>query len=502
MKKANFYFKIGTVILVSSVIAACTKLDTKVYSVVTADNFWQTPDQVAAGIAPAYQALQNLPNGNLFEMSEVSGGEMIVPTRGNDWYDNGDHLSWWLHNWKPDRGPLNGLWSDLFNGIGKANFTLSVVNALKEKPTNIDAINAELKVLRAYFYYHAMDCFGNVPLVTDFNTNPNSVTNSDRPTLFAFIEKDIKDNMSLLSADKSTATYGRVTQWMAHMLLAKLYLNAKVYIGTDRSADCITECNAVINSGKYALTANYFDNFAVSNDQSSENIFVVPYDKTYIGGMNWEMETLHYHLSGSPWNGYCSTADIYNQYDNTDQRKSMYLVGQQYGSDGTALTDVQTSLPLVFDPVVPSISDPSASFRLVGARNVKYHPEAGTAGGQSNDMVLFRLADAILMRAECEFNAGDKTDAMNDINIIRERAYGDPSHNWVLTDVTAANLYAERQREMAWECWSRQDAIRFGVFGNARNPGKTADADTHWQIFAIPAPQIISNPNLKQNPGY
>lgn len=494
-----------------SIVISCTKLDTKVYSPVSDQNFWQTSDQIAAGIAPAYQALQNLPGGNLLEISEVSGGEMIVPTRGNDWYDNGDHQSLWLHNWKPDRGPLDGLWSDFFNGIGKSNFTISVVNALTSKPSNIDAINAELKVLRAYFYFQAMDAFGNVPLVTDFNTNPNSITNSDRPTVFAFIEKEVKDNISLLPANKDATTYGRMTRWGAHMLLAKLYLNAQVYTGTARWNDCISECDSVIKSGVYSLSADYFDNFSVANDGSAENIFIVPFDKKYIGGNNWEMQTLHYQsnatfgLSGSPWNGFCSTADIYNQYDNADKRKSMYLVGQQYGADGTALVDAQTSLPLVFTANVNSLSDPSAPFRLAGARNIKYHPEAGTSGGQSNDMVLFRLADAYLMRAEAEFRSGNLASARSDVNLVRERAFGEASggaHDWLISDVTAANLYAERQREMAWECWSRQDAIRFGVFGNARNPGKTADADAHWQIFPIPAPEIISNPNLKQNPGY
>jgi starch-binding outer membrane protein, SusD/RagB family len=506
--------KVGAVLLLGSIATfSCTNLNTKVYSPVSDVNFWQTPDQIAAGIAPAYQALQNLPDGNLYEMSEASGGDMITPTRGNDWYDNGDHLSLWLHTWKPDRGFINGLWSDLFNGIGKANFTLSVVNSLTNKPSNIDAINAELKVLRAYFYYQAMDNFGNIPLVTDFNTDPNKVTNTDRATAFAFIEKDIKDNISLLSANNDKSTYGRMNQWAAHMLLAKLYINAGVYLGAgkERWADAITECTAVINSGKFSLSGNYFDNFAIDNTGSVENIFVVPYDKTYIGGNNWEMQTLHYQsnqtfgLSGSPWNGYCATADVYNKFDASDKRIGMWLVGQQYASDGTALVDAQTNLPLVFTPNVTSTSDPSPAFRLVGVRNIKYHPEAGTAGNQSNDMVLFRLADAYLMRAEAKFQTGDLAGAAADVNIVRERAYGETSggaHDWTTADVTAPNLYSERQREMMWECWSRQDAIRFGVFGNARNPGKAADGDAHWQIFPIPAPQITSNPNLKQNPGY
>ncbi|HEY6976778.1 MAG TPA: RagB/SusD family nutrient uptake outer membrane protein [Chitinophagaceae bacterium] len=510
MKTRNFYTGLGMAIFCLGIAASCTKLDQKVYSVVPDENFWQTPDQIAAGLAPAYQALTGIPNGDLWELNEVSGGEMCVPTRGNDWYDNGAHQAMWLHNWKSDLYSVNNSWTALFNGIGKANFTLNAVNSLPTPPDNIENINAELKVLRAYYYFMAMDMFGNVPLVTDFNTDPNTVTNSDRKTVFDFIEKEIKDNISLLP-DKSQSTYGRMTKWGAFMVLAKIYLNAQVYTGTARWADCIAACDSVINSGKYSLASNYFDNFAVSNDGSSENIFVVPFDKINIGGNNWEMQTLHYqsnetyNLTQSPWNGYCVTADYYNQFDDPDARKSMLLVGQQYDADGiTPLKDAQTNLPLVFSKYVNELSNSTDSFRLAGARNVKYHPEAGTGGNQSNDMVIFRLADAHLMRAEAKLRSGtDLAGALDDVNKIRERAYGSPSYNWTAADLTLANLYVERQRELSWEGWSRQDAIRFGTFGNARKPGKGVDpADGHLNIFPIPAPQLSSNPNLKQNPGY
>jgi hypothetical protein len=134
---------------------------------------------------------------------------------------------------------------------------------------------------------------------------------------------------------------------------------------------------------------------------------------------------------------------------------------------------------------------------------VKYAPEAGTAGGQSNDMVLFRLAEAYLIKAEAEFRGGtDLADAVANINLVRERAYGDATHDWALADLTLDNLYKERNRELAWEGSARQDAIRFGHFGEARFPAKLADPDAHLQIFPIPSPQISSNPNLHQNPGY
>ena len=509
MKTKKLYPGLSSILLVGALVVSCTKLDQKVYSVVPDANFWQTPDQIAAGLAPAYQALTGIPDGDLRDLNEVSGGEIVVPTRGNDWYDNGQWQAEWLHSWNADHGPINGAWNAIFNGVGKANFTLSVVNALPTPPANIANINAELKVLRAYYYYLGMDMFGKVPLVTDFNTDPSTIKNDkSRSEIFDFIEKEITENISLLP-DKETATYGRMTKWGAYMILAKMYLNAQVYTGTARWADCIAACDQVINSGKYTLATSYFDNFAVSNEGSPENILVVPFDKINIGGNNWEMRTLHYqhnltyNLSGSPWNGYCSTADYYNQFDDADGRKKMFLVGQQYDASGVPIFDIQTNLPLIISPYVNELSNPADSFRRAGVRNVKYHPEAGTAGGQSNDMVLFRLADAYLMRAEAKVRSGtDLAGALTDINLIRERAYGNNSQDWTGAQLTLANIYAERQREMSWEGWSRQDAIRFGTFGNARKPAKTADADDHWQIFPIPSPQISANSNLTQNPGY
>lgn len=507
--KTRIYICSAALLLFCSISQSCTKLDQKVYSVVPDENFWQTPDQIAAGLAPAYQAMTGIPDGDVRNLNEVSSGNMIVPTRGNDWYDNGNWQALWTHQWKPDLGPVNGAWSALFNGIGKANFTLSVVNSLANKPANIDAINAELKVLRAYYYYMAMDMFGNVPLVTDFNTDPNAVSNSSRKDVFDFLENELKTNVPLLPENVDATTYGRMTKWGGYMLLAKLYLNAEVYTGTQRWSDCIAACDAVIASGKYSLSSDYFANFAVSNEGSKENIFVVPFDKINIGGMNWEMETLHYqhnltyNLTGSPWNGYCATAEFYNQYDDADGRKAMWLVGQQYDAAGNPLKDAQTNQLLIISPYVNELSNPADSFRRAGARNVKYRPEAGTAGNQSNDMVIFRLADAYLMKAEAEVRSNTNLgDALNMVNAVRSRAYGDASHNYTAAQLTLANIQAERNRELVWEGWGRQDAIRFGTFGDARKPGKSKDPDKHLEIFPIPSPQISANPNLKQNTGY
>jgi hypothetical protein len=547
MKTRDLYKSAGALLLIA-IAASCTNLDQHVYSVVPQADFWKTPEQIAAGVAPGYQALTAIPDGNVFSLQEVTSDEQIIPTRGGDWYDGGKWQALWLHTWTPTTTTINDAWNDIYNGVGRVNFALNSLDNLKQKPDNIGNIEAELKTLRAYFYYLAMDLYGNIPLVTSFNTNPDSVTNSSRKEAFNFIEKEVKDNIDLLNTTVNASTYGKVTKWMAFALLAKLYLNAQVYTGQPRWQDCMKACDSVIASGDYSLSPEYFDNFSVNNEGSVENIFVVPFDKINIGGNNWENQTLHYQnqinfqLSGGTWNGYCAGDVFYDLFDTTsvyttkggnvyrtylDQRSGQWLIGQQYSTPYTyppdknvlyhtadaslKLTDIGTGLSLVLTPHVETISDPASDFRLAGVRNIKYFPEAGTAGNQSNDMVLFRYADILLMKAECELRLGvNAADALDLVNQVRERAYsGNKSHDWTMSDLTLDNLLAERGRELAWEMSRRQDLIRYEVasgksyFSAARKPDKKQDAsDGHLRIFPIPAQQISANHNLKQNPGY
>jgi hypothetical protein len=535
------YISYRLAILFTISFFSCTKLDQNVYSVVTNENFCQTPEQISAGIAPAYAQLTAIPNGNVFDLNEATSDEMVVPARGADWLGIGEWIQLWQHTYTSETPEVTGAWADLYSGIGKINFILSIVDNISPAPANLENIDAELKVLRALYYYWAMDLYGNVPLVTDFKTNPNTVTNSSRQDLFNFIESELKANIDLVSADVSPATYGRVTKWMAFTVLAKLYLNAEVYTGTPRWADCIAACDSVIQSGKYSLQSSYFDNFSQSNEGSVENIFVVPFDNVNIGGNNFEAETLHYQnnlnfqLSSSPWNGYCINAEFYSHYDTSsvytvkgqntyrtflDARSGQYLIGQQfavpysfppstnvlYASEDASLKikDAQTGKFLSFYPNVTEISNPTDTFRLAGLRNIKYFPNPGTMGNQSNDIAIFRLADVLLMRAEAALRNGTATSTdLGYVNQVRERAYGgDISHDWTMGQLTLNNIFDERARELAWENVRRQDCIRFGTYGNARVPNKAADADTHWQIFPIPKAQHDANPNLKQNPGY
>jgi hypothetical protein len=543
------------------VMVSCTKLQTNIYSVVPSTSYWQTPEQVAAGVAPAYSNLNNVQaiGGSIANMVEGVTDEMVVPTRGNDWGDAGHWNALWYHSYEPTNDNWNNGWNDVFGGISKCNLIISSVNGLSPAPPALPSIIAQVKTLRAYYYYLAMSVFGNVPIVTDTTTNSTPST-SKRADVFNFIVSDLKASLPNLTSEVSASTYGQVTKYFAFTLLARLYLNAQVFTGVPGPSyqagqadyqSAIAYSDSVL-AGPYSLMSDYFDNFMPNNGPgSTENIYAYPCDHANNPANNWENAILHYQSNqafgmssgANLWNGFCADADFYTSFDTTstyvrsgditlrnynDMRAGQWLIGQQYigtynyppsqnvvvnAPSSERIIDAGTSVPLAFKPNFTLFSDASPAGRLTGVRNIKYFP--GASSGQNgsdmdNDFVIFRLAEIYFIKAEAELRLGTNTaDALDLINAIRTRAYGSTSHNITASQLTLPFLLAEKGREMAYEGVRRDDLIRYEVAGDgpyftkARTVGaKPADPNDHTMVFPIPQKQIIANANLQQNSGY
>ncbi len=492
MKRINIKLLMGCSVLMLTG-QACTDLSETTYDVIpTSGSFGSTSAQQAALIGPLYNGLGDY-YANMTNLNTVTD-EQIVPTRGGDWKDGDNWKRLYTHTWDPvtDNGQFNGPWTWCYNNITSINQQLG---------TATDAgLKAELRALRAFFHYQAMDLFGNV-IISDAvgSTTPAQTT---RAQVFAFVEKELLAVYPDLSNVTGGAYYGRMNKYVADMILAKLYLNAQVYTGTPRWADAITRCTNLISSGKFQLPSDYFSNFVVQNQNSPEIILATPFDKSKRGGFHPQMQTLHYlnqltyNIGTAPWNGFAAVTEFYNSFDDKDIRKKQWIVGQQYKADGTPLTD--DGVPLVYRPEIESFAfDAGANGRLAGARTQKYEIQRNNSfTEQDNDFVVYRLADVYLMRAEANLRLGNTAAAITDANVVRTRT-GLPSY----TSLTLTELLAERGRELAWEYHRRQDMIRFGVFGAAKR-FKPADSDNHWELYPIPRDQLALNPNLKQNPGY
>ena len=551
INRSRFAFALSlTVVLL---LASCTDLDEEVNSQVAADNFFQTEQEFVSALGDAYNPLTAVGGGGApAQFNESTTDEIIVPARGQDWSEGGFWYRMNSHQWVPDDGTFNGFWQTYFNGVNNANRLIfqfeSAVEAGTADPDLAAAFIAELKAMRAFYYYWLLDAFGNVPIITSFAdaeenpSQPSSDFQQGRQQVFDFVESELQSSLADLNADVGS-TYGRMNLFVAHYTLAKLYLNAEVYTGTARWNDALTHLNAIINSGNYSLAGNIHDNFAVQNSGSPELIFVVPYDKVFLTGFNLNQMTLHYasqntyNFQNQPWNGWSATQKMYEmvidpalnpgpqtevwgvQPTNTeagldriqgtdDDRYDWFIVGPQFSASGERLTDTgiysdfdRNGPPLTFTPAHNDLQN--VDCRQCGARIGKYEFEMGIGPNMSNDFVIYRYADVLLMKAEALWRLDpNDTEALALVNQIRTRSGVDP-----FGSLSADNILNERMRELWWEQVRRQDQIRFaGVNGGQtryNDPWKFKDVSQPFRNVApIPREQLETNPNLVQNPGY
>ena len=527
----------------------CTKLTEVPHNALTTSSAFHTPQEVLAGVAGVYAQMRATEsNGEFASMEDLSTDASVVPTRGSDWYDNGQwldiHRQIWGANTAGALSFLTGSWNDMFSGVAKANLMISVLQS--STAANKDSIVAELRVLRAWYYYMLQDMFGGVPIVT--TTELKQVARSTRPEVFSFLEKELTESIPDLPDSWPAASYGRVTKGVANAILASLYINAGVFDkpcgpedcktsinpsdynscsgipvagGVDACTAAINAANAVINSGggkTYQLSADWYSNFSPTNKSSKENIFVVVHSaSTQAIGGDWPMRTLHYNQlntgDGSPWNGFATTAEYYAQFPAGDNRINMWLVGQGKSFEPSTLgqpVNDRNGNPLIFTQTIPDLTKANEGN---GIRFNKFNPIPDPPHGsaQPNDFTWFRLAEMYLIRAEAENELGTG-DPVADINMVHNLHESTPVSVTGKTNIRNAIL-TERALEFAGEGKRRTDLIRFGKFlswtENSANgvcgtdPSKGCPArDAHLIVFPISINSMGSNPLLVQNAGY
>jgi hypothetical protein len=503
---------------------ACTDLTEVPQSAITPENFYRNADEAIGGLASVYAQLRAT-NDEYYNISEISTDEMIVPTRGQDWYDNGKWLDIHRQTFSPNSPAgldnFNSAWTNLFIGVARANV---VLNGLSNTNfTGKATVTAELRVLRAFYYYLLMDAFGPVPIVTDVAIMQRP--QNTRAEVFAFVETELKEARPDLPATWTADMNGRVTQGAVDAILASLYLNAQVFNGTvsatglqpgtQRWQDAMNSANAVINSGHYALATDanqgcattgcgWRKNFTADNNLSPEIIFAVKYLNLTDIGLNFLMRALHYNqYSGpeAPWNGFSTLADTYNAFDPADKRTQIFLAGPQVNlATGQPAFDRQGN-PLVFDPNIPDVT---AATEGQGVRIDKWPVDPNhVARNNGNDYAWFRLGEMYLIRAEAENELGNQPAAIADINLIRARVFSPakPLAAGLTQQQVRDAIIKERLYELTAEGKRRQDLIRFGQFTSGTWYAKTR-SDPWKVLFPIPQTQIETNPLLKQNPGY
>jgi starch-binding outer membrane protein, SusD/RagB family len=497
---------------------ACTDLTEVPNDALTPDNAFKSDAELIAGIASVYARLRN-PMWGYYNLSEITTDEIVVPTRGSDWFDNGRWLEIYRQTWTANSGSalddMNGAWNDAFSGVARANLMLEILD--KNTASSNDQAKAELRVLRAYFYYQLMDFFGGVPLVTGTALEANARVSRD--SVFKFIEAELLAMRETLPEKRDAGEYGRLTRGAADALLASLYINAGVFTkdeginpsgynscsgvavsgGTDACQAAIDAATRVIDSPVYTLATDFKQNFSTTNEASPENIFVIALTNQPGLGMSFPMRTLHYNQlstgGGGPWNGFATIAETYNAFDHAnDKRDAIWLVGQQKSFNTGQNVNDRTGAPLVFTPTIGNIESATEG---EGVRYNKFPPLHNALAGDAhpNDFPIFRLAEMYLIRAEAKLAQGNAGEALADVNFVRAR-----STPVALASVDQNAILRERLFEFAGEGKRRQDMIRFGHFLDARQFKGAREA--YRVLFPVPATQIQSNGKLTQNPGY
>lgn len=470
----------------------------------------------------------------IYDYNTLTTDEAMIPIRGGDWYDGGLWENMYQHQWNANDIYLYNVWKYLFKVIVLSNQSLSIIDSHRNllSDQQASAFSAEVRAIRALFYYYAMDMFGRIPIVTSYNVNLGQVVQNERSEVFRFIFNELQEVAPLLADEHSNIRgdyYGRVTRPVANFLLAKLALNAEVYTvdnwtsgsrqngkniyfhvnGEKKNAweTCIWYCDQLRQEG-YELESDYASNFAVHNESSKENIFTIPLDKNlYPNEYHYLFRSRHYQhggaYGGASENGTCATVSTVKAYgyatDHVDNRFYTNFYADTVFVDGKKVY-LDNGEPLVYRPLELKLNLSASPYKqTAGARVAKYEVDrtAYSDGKQvDNDIVLFRYGDALLMESEAKVRNGE--DGSVELNAIRQRA-GMP-----LVEANLDNILKERLLELVWEGWRRQDLIRFDKFTKAYDQRTPIDGEEtgFTTVFPIPQKCLDLNKSYKQNYGY
>ncbi|WP_257666310.1 RagB/SusD family nutrient uptake outer membrane protein [Parapedobacter tibetensis] len=526
-------------------MAGCTKLKDQNFNTIISDKFAPSEEDVGALIASAYIPWRDLFNKwqSYFWAQEISADQLVIPKRPWGWVDDGGYRRFHTHRWTTEDAIISACWQRAYNGITTCNRVIyQIENDLVPVEEFKESALAELKVLRATYYWVLCDMYGNVPIVTDFDVPEGYLPEQNtRKEVFDFIVKEVTDNIDELSDKNDQSTYTRMNQWVAHTLLAKLYLNAEVYTGTAMWNEGITQCDAVINANLYTLEANQKSIFAANNENSSEIIWAFGYDDKYLvqywddwNAFDHHMQTLPqemqatYNLQNSPWGGICAIPQFINTFDIDDERfTENWIKGVQLASNGDTLivqNGTQKGQVLNLVNELPAVDTTEANH---GLRLGKFEYEMGAASILNNDFPFFRYADILMMKAECLLRTGRADEAATLVTMVRERSFRENPEKAAVSgaDLMQGSLYDYGRRdvhqisneggadiaygrlldELGYEFFEearrRQDLIRFGVFTTkswfSHNP-----SSAYRTLFPIPQIELNKNSNLTQNTGY
>jgi starch-binding outer membrane protein, SusD/RagB family len=426
----------------------------------------------------------------------------------NRWGDDGLDQLTTTSDWTSTNKFFRYFYDRVYITVPNCNNIIKAIN--NTNINNKEESISELRFIRSLAYFYMIDCFGKGVIATEDDLGSTSLKpEASRQEMFNYVERELLEIEPTIPQSNG---YGRANKSVVRMLLAKLYLNAQVYTGTQRYSDAAIYTKKVIDAG-YTLAPDYNSLFQADNNVTlakNEIIFPLICDSevtqsfsntTYLVNgclFNTTMTVANYGVSGNGWGGHRASKALYGLYganaaavaSSTDTRASgFWTTGHSY-----EMTNYKTW---------------TDGFPYAKFKNKKSIGTQALVEFSSTDFPLYRLGDAYLMYAECAVRSAanaDMSTALGYVNALRTRANA--------TQITASQMNLqfildERAKELTMEGHRRTDLIRFGKFtGNSYLwpwKGGTLNGTTipeTYNLYPIPLTAIQSNNNLKQNPGY
>ena len=521
--------------LLALVTSSCEKLklDVPVESQFVAENFPKTRSDYDASLGAIYSNLSSNYAVPYWRLQELATDEAILPARDGNFDDGGQFRQLHYHTWTPDHPSVTGIWQWAYGGITTCNRLITITNGFGFEPAELSVRLAEIRAMRALYYFFLLDLYGNVPLVTDYPVAEAPAT-QDRAQVYEFVESELKAALPQLPAKSNslstnTQQYGRPTKGMAFALLAKLYLNSEVYVSQPRYGDVVSMADSVLNNANYTLDARYRDIFLPTNGpQVQETIFAVPYDQQIPGNQFTRFGFFYYLAPAYGLNvglsiAMSTTPEFYARFHLPgDARTATWLAGPQFAPDGSGgftnqpvyypntTTQVNLNPVLTLVPPKPFDVGNTLAAQSEGVRSIKFYPDPTIIQAtrlNGNDVPLLRLADVLLMKAEAELRGAAPTAVRGEmqtplllVNKVRARAGAQ-----LATSIDLNGMLDERARELFWEGWRRPDLLRFGLFEKEYplpNDFLKMDQSPFRRLYPVPNVELRLNTNLKQNEGY
>jgi len=394
----------------------------------------------------------------------------------------------------------NTLWTGHYNGIGSCNQALKAFKSATIDAATLSELKAEVRFIRAYYYFALVRMFGGVPLVLqvpvdvhDALTNPVYQTRATTEVTYDSIIQDLQYAVNNLPL-KTQASVGHATKGAAQSMLAKVYM----YTGNWAQVKVLTD--GVINSGQYSLVADYGSQFKQAGENGPESIFEIETGSFNNGNYG----IANYTICQGPrvgglggWNdmGYGfndPSTTLINSYELGDLRKAetIIFIDNSGTHKGTILWDGFRI------PSSDSVQNLTYNYKTYTS-TLKETYSIVSDKDRPQNVIILRYADVLLMSAEAAVQLGG--DATTPLNLVRARAGLPPKPG-----VTMADIKQERHVELAMEDDRFWDLVRWGDAASVMiASGKTNFVAGKNELLPIPATQILlSNGKLTQNPGY